>query len=144
MFKLIHGFLFFSGENDNDKFLISWFGLMQVFGLLTKPIVRLMISSKHLSRSLSIDSTATPKSYTVPLLSNGQDSEADLGIHQIPRPSSLRMLLAAPTHTVHHYWRKFDNAFMRPVFGGRGFVPFIPGSPTERQNVNPWQSEGAH
>jgi sodium/hydrogen exchanger 8 len=28
----------------------------------------------------------------------------------------------------HHYWRKFDDGFMRPVFGGRGFVP---GSPTE-------------
>nr|UFP37804.1 NHX2 [Lonicera japonica] len=115
-----------------------------VFGLLTKPLVRLMIPSKHLSRSLSIDSAASPKSYAVPLLSNGQDSEAELGSHQIPRPTSLRMLLTTPSHTVHHYWRKFDNAFMRPVFGGRGFVPFIPGSPTERQNVNPWQSEGAH
>jgi hypothetical protein len=29
-------------------------------------------------------------------------------------------------------WRKFDDRFMRPVFGGRGFVPFVPGSPVER------------
>lgn len=61
------------------------------------------------------------------------DSEIDLEQH-IARPSSLRMLLSKPTHTVHYYWRKFDNAFMRPVFGGRGFVPFVPGSPTEQSS----------
>ncbi|XP_058203256.1 sodium/hydrogen exchanger 1-like [Rhododendron vialii] len=99
-----------------------------VFGLLTKPLVRLLLPSpKQLSRALSSEPT-TPKSFIVPLLSNGQDSEVDLAPH-VPRPSSLRMLLAAPTHSVHYYWRKFDNAFMRPVFGGRGFVPVIPGSP---------------
>lgn len=111
-----------------------------VFGLLTKPIIMLMLpSSKQLSRMLSTEST-TPKSFTIPLLLNGQDSEADLGSHIVPSPPSLRMLLTTPSHTVHHYWRKFDNAFMRPVFGGRGFVPYIPGSPTEVQNsADQWQ-----
>ena len=104
---------------------------MQVFGLLTKPLVRLLLPSpKHLSRTLSSEPT-TPKSLIVPFIDNGQNSEADLGIH-IPRPTSLRMLLSTPAHTVHYYWRKFDNAFMRPVFGGRGFVPFVPGSPIEQ------------
>ncbi|KAI8566117.1 hypothetical protein RHMOL_Rhmol02G0014700 [Rhododendron molle] len=99
-----------------------------VFGLLTKPLVRLLLPSpKQLSRALSSEPT-TPKSFIVPLLTNGQDSEVDLAPH-VPRPSSLRMLLAAPTRSVHYYWRKFDDAFMRPVFGGRGFVPVIPGSP---------------
>lgn len=78
---------------------------------------------------------ATPlrKSFNVPHL-NGQDSEADLDLVSpgIPRPTSLRMLLTRPSHSVHHYWRKFDNSFMRPVFGGRGFVPFVPGSPIEQ------------
>ncbi|KAL5712800.1 monovalent cation:H+ antiporter [Ranunculus cassubicifolius] len=103
-----------------------------VFGLLTKPIVRLMLPPpKHLLRSLSsISSESSPKSLLNPLLGNGQESDADLG--NIPRPTSLRMLLTNSTHTVHHYWRKFDDGFMRPVFGGRGFVPFVPGSPTER------------
>ncbi|KAF9621813.1 hypothetical protein IFM89_028251 [Coptis chinensis] len=101
-----------------------------VFGLLTKPIVRLMLPSQHLGRMLSSEST--PKSLQTPLLGNGLDSEADLGSPDVPRPTSLRMLLTNSTHTVHHYWRKFDDAFMRPVFGGRGFVPFVPGSPTER------------
>uniref|UniRef100_A0A5B6Z7X6 Sodium/hydrogen exchanger n=1 Tax=Davidia involucrata TaxID=16924 RepID=A0A5B6Z7X6_DAVIN len=109
-----------------------------VFGLMTKPLVRLLLPSpKHLNRMLSSEPT-TPKSFTVPLLGNGQDSESDLGGHNVPRPTSLRMLLTTPSHTVHYYWRKFDNAFMRPVFGGRGFVPFVPGSPTE-QSVHQWQ-----
>ncbi|EOY10658.1 Sodium/hydrogen exchanger [Theobroma cacao] len=83
---------------------------------------------------------STPKSVTVPLLGSGQDSFED-GLGGIPRPSSIRALLTTPTHTVHHYWRKFDDAFMRPVFGGRGFVPFVPGSPTERSEHNQpqWQ-----
>ncbi|OIT22444.1 PREDICTED: sodium/hydrogen exchanger 2-like [Nicotiana attenuata] len=101
-----------------------------VFGLMTKPLIRFMLPSpKHLTRMISSEPT-TPKSFIVPLLESAQDSEADLGQH-IPRPNSLRMLLSTPSHTVHRYWRKFDNAFMRPVFGGRGFVPFVPGSPTE-------------
>ncbi|CAN4106203.1 unnamed protein product [Withania somnifera] len=101
-----------------------------VFGLMTKPLIRLLLPSpKHLSRMISSEPT-TPKSFIVPLLDSAQDSEADLG-QSVPRPHSLRMLLSTPSHTVHRYWRKFDNAFMRPVFGGRGFVPFVPGSPTE-------------
>ncbi|KAJ4967822.1 hypothetical protein NE237_014523 [Protea cynaroides] len=103
-----------------------------VFGLLTKPLVRLLLPQKPLS-SIVISEPSSPKSFTTPLLENGQhDSEADLGRPIIPRPTSLRMLLSTPSHTVHHYWRKFDDRFMRPVFGGRGFVPFVPGSPTER------------
>lgn len=76
-----------------------------------------------------------------PLLS-GLDSEADLGLGgpDVPRPSSIRALLTTPTRSVHRYWRKFDDAFMRPMFGGRGFVPYVPGSPTERNAPPPqWQ-----
>ncbi|CAB4293369.1 unnamed protein product [Prunus armeniaca] len=117
-----------------------------VFGLMTKPLVRILLpSSKHISSMISSE-PSSPKSITVPLLSNEQDSEVSLGVQDseanhgpvnIPRPTSLRMLLSSPSHTVHHYWRKFDNAFMRPVFGGRGFVPYVPGSPVE-QNDHQW------
>ncbi|KAA3485322.1 sodium/hydrogen exchanger 2-like [Gossypium australe] len=109
-----------------------------VFGLMTKPLVRILLPSpKHLSRMLSSEPT-TPKSFFLPLLDNGQGSEAEQGNRSVVRPSSLRMLLTTPSHTVHYYWRKFDDSFMRPVFGGRGFVPFVPGSPTE-QNGPQWQ-----
>ncbi|XP_072993709.1 sodium/hydrogen exchanger 1-like [Typha latifolia] len=103
-----------------------------VFGLMTKPLVRLLLPTRHLSRSVSITSEpSSPKSFLSPLLGNGQHSELETG-QSIPRPTSLRMLLTTPSRSVHHYWRKFDDAFMRPMFGGRGFVPFVPGSPTER------------
>lgn len=105
-----------------------------VFGLITKPLIRILLPSpKHLSRMISSE-PITPKSFLVPLLGGGGE-EGNGGVEEgghVPRPPSLRMLLATPSHTVHHYWRKFDDAFMRPVFGGRGFVPYVPGSPTEQ------------
>ncbi|XP_047315114.1 sodium/hydrogen exchanger 2-like [Impatiens glandulifera] len=109
-----------------------------VFGLLTKPLVRVLLPSpKHLHRMISSEPT-TPKFLSEALLLEVQDSELDLdsvsraGGPSVFRPSSLRMLLTTTHRSVHYYWRKFDDAFMRPVFGGRGFVPFVPGSPTER------------
>ncbi|KAK6930105.1 Cation/H+ exchanger [Dillenia turbinata] len=109
-----------------------------VFGLMTKPLVRFLLPSpKGLPRMVSSE-PSSPKSLSVPLLGNGQESETDLNNGQsVPRPTSLRMLFSTPSRTVHHYWRKFDDAFMRPVFGGRGFVPFVPGSPTE-QSARGW------
>ncbi|XP_026655817.1 sodium/hydrogen exchanger 2-like isoform X2 [Phoenix dactylifera] len=103
-----------------------------VFGLMTKPLIRLLLPSggKH-SGSMSSE-PSTPKSLLSALLPNGQESQLEAGGLIVERPSSLRMLLSKPSHTVHYYWRKFDDAFMRPVFGGRGFVPFVPGSPTEQ------------
>ncbi|KAG6435489.1 hypothetical protein SASPL_100363 [Salvia splendens] len=121
-----------------------------VFGLITKPLVRFLLpSSEGLSRMVSAD-PLTPNSFTVPLLGECQDSVAELfsgngqvseGGQGIARPSSLRMLLTRPTRTVHYYWRKFDDAFMRPVFGGRGFVPYIPGSPTEQSMHLPGEAK---
>nr|BAP90754.1 vacuolar Na+/H+ antiporter [Nelumbo nucifera] len=108
-----------------------------VFGLMTKPLVRILLPSpKHLSSIVSSE-PSSPKSFFAPLLENGRGSEVDMACTSIPRPSSLRMLFTFPTHTVHYYWGKLDDAFMRPVFGGGGFVPFVPGSPTER-SVHPW------
>ncbi|KAL2942344.1 Sodium/hydrogen exchanger 2 [Bienertia sinuspersici] len=114
-----------------------------VFGLLTKPLILFLLPHpKHFTSASTVSDTGSPKSFSLPLLEGRQDSEGDLVNHDeetnhrpIARPGSLRMLLNAPTHTVHHYWRKFDDSFMRPVFGGRGFVPFVPGSPTEQSTA---------
>nr|ASM90215.1 Na+/H+ exchanger 2 [Sesuvium portulacastrum]AUS89418.1 Na+/H+ exchanger 1 [Sesuvium portulacastrum] len=115
-----------------------------VFGLLTKPLILFLLPQpKHFHSTSTVSSDlGSPKSLSLPLLGSQQESETDLGNHQgttdggIGRPSRLRMLLNAPTHTVHYYWRKFDDSFMRPVFGGRGFVPYVPGSPTEQSTNN--------
>ncbi|KAL6517200.1 monovalent cation:H+ antiporter, CPA1 (nhx1) [Orobanche hederae] len=124
-----------------------------VFGLLTKPLVRFLRPSPKSVNLMISSEPLTPNSFTVPLLGEGQDSVSELfsgnGMasehhedgRDVARPSSLRMLLTKPTKTVHYYWRKFDNAFMRPVFGGRGFVPYVPGSPTE-QSLHQHQRQG--
>ncbi|XP_057423946.1 sodium/hydrogen exchanger 2-like [Lotus japonicus] len=110
-----------------------------VFGMLTKPLIRLLLphTDTKTDSMASLD-PSTPKSFTVPLLGSAQDSVGDFDAHEIRRPSSIRALLSTPTHTVHRLWRKFDNSFMRPVFGGRGFVPVEPGSPSDRSNGHQW------
>lgn len=100
-----------------------------VFGLLTKPLVSFLLPS---SGSASSSEPGTPKSMYQPLLEGGTENSAfDMNAYGHPIPSNLRLLLTTPTHTVHRLWRKFDDTFMRPVFGGRGFVPYVPGSPPE-------------
>ncbi|KAK3119300.1 hypothetical protein QOZ80_9BG0717490 [Eleusine coracana subsp. coracana] len=102
-----------------------------VFGILTKPLIRLLNPPRYLSREQSaLSEPSSPKTFLERLIENGPDADLENGV-SLRRPSSLRLLLASPTRSVHYYWRKFDNSFMRPVFGGRGFVPFVPGSPTE-------------
>lgn len=107
---------------------------------MTQPLIRILLPPPNLTVSMTRADSSTPKSVTAPLLGAAQDSEADLDGH-IHRPSSIRALLTTPTHTVHRYWRKFDDAFMRPVFGGRGFVPVDPGSPTESKGPYQWHGE---
>ncbi|XP_077239880.1 sodium/hydrogen exchanger 1-like isoform X2 [Tasmannia lanceolata] len=97
-----------------------------VLGLVTKPLVRFLLPSQ------SISEPSSPTSLLLPLLENGQGSEDEVGGHVVPRPTSLRMLLRTPSHhTIHYYWRKFDDTYMRPIFGGRGFTESLPGLPTE-------------
>ncbi|KAH7678781.1 Cation/H+ exchanger CPA1 family protein [Dioscorea alata] len=105
-----------------------------IFGLMTKPLIRLLLpsSQKHLDGE-SLEPSSS-KIFLQPLLGNEQDSEVEVRGQNITRPTSLRMLLSKPSHTVHYYWRKFDDAFMRPVFGGRGFVSVLPTSPTEQHD----------
>lgn len=115
-----------------------------VFGLLTKPLIMFLLPQQRHFNSTSTVSTdlGSPKLFTLPLLEDNEDicengnQEGNGPDRGVRRPSSLRMLLKAPTHTVHYYWRKFDDSFMRPVFGGRGFVPYVPGSPTEPTTNN--------
>jgi len=102
-----------------------------VFGLMTKPLIRILLPQPKHTTSATASDPSSPKSLTVSLLGSTQDS-FNFSASDIPRPSSIRALLTTPTHTVHYYCRKFDNAFMRPMFGGRGLVRFVPGSPTER------------
>ncbi|KAL3531417.1 hypothetical protein ACH5RR_010739 [Cinchona calisaya] len=100
-----------------------------VFGLLTKPLVKLLLlSSTHDLKHMISSEPASATSFVMPLLDNEEELEADNESGNIRYPSSLCMLLTTPTNTIHYYWRKFDDAVMRPVFGGRGFTRLDSGS----------------
>lgn len=101
-----------------------------VFGLLTKPIVKFLFpgSSSHVDESQAWG----PKSIMMPLMGSGDRNvvvveEEETGGGE-DETSNLKRLFSNPTNTIHYYWRKFDDAFMRPLFGGRGFVSYVTGT----------------
>uniref|UniRef100_A0A452XZH4 Cation/H+ exchanger transmembrane domain-containing protein n=1 Tax=Aegilops tauschii subsp. strangulata TaxID=200361 RepID=A0A452XZH4_AEGTS len=101
-----------------------------VFGLLTKPLINLLIPPRP-GTAADISS----QSFLDPLTASLLGSDFDVG--QLTPQTNLQYLLTMPTRSVHRVWRKFDDKFMRPMFGGRGFVPFVPGSPIERSVHGP-------
>ncbi|KAG2694890.1 hypothetical protein I3760_08G165000 [Carya illinoinensis] len=99
-----------------------------VFGSITKPLIGAVLL-RHAKPTIS-DATDIPslEDLNILFLESGDPSEQ---INSPPtRKNSLRLLITNPTYTVHYWWRKFDDKCMRPVFGGRGFVPFVPSSPS--------------
>ncbi|KVI03980.1 hypothetical protein Ccrd_017706 [Cynara cardunculus var. scolymus] len=105
-----------------------------VFGLLTKPIVKLLMPQ---SSSVDHSQPSSPTtSIMMPLLGHSihvleteiRDDDDDDDEENVPITTSLHILFNNPTNTIHHYWRKFDDAFMRPLFGGRGFISYVTGT----------------
>ncbi|GMY21435.1 sodium/hydrogen exchanger 1-like [Fagus crenata] len=101
-----------------------------VFGSITKPLIE-AVMLRHAKPAHS-DATDIPSldDLQISFLENCDPSDQGGTNQPARRKGSLSMLISNPTSTVHYFWRKFDDKFMRPVFGGRGFVPFVPGSPT--------------
>lgn len=106
--------------------------------MMTKPLIRFLLPlgpvPKRKNSRVNLEGTS-PKSVTVPFLGDNQGSEVEIDSNDFHRPSSIRDLLTTPTYTVHRLWRKFDDTIMRPVFGGRGFVPVRP--TTQNENDQP-------
>lgn len=96
---------------------------------MTKPLVRLLMPPSIFNCNVLSSEPSSPKSSMLPLLRSSQDPENDTGDQDIHRPASLSRLLS--THTIHRYWRNYDDTYMRPLFGGRGFVLPVPGPPTD-------------
>lgn len=103
----------------------------QVFGSITKPLIETMLFRRS-KPAANLDSE--PASLEdIHLMFLERENVAATGQGNLgpnPMRSSLSLLIRHPTSTVHYFWRQFDDRFMRPVFGGRGFVPIVPGSPT--------------
>ncbi|XP_013609990.1 PREDICTED: sodium/hydrogen exchanger 4 [Brassica oleracea var. oleracea] len=91
-----------------------------VFGFLTKPLVNYLLphdeSSQNTGNSRCKQSApGSPKEdATLPLLSFDESTSTNLSRAK----DSLTLLIEQPVYTIHRYWRKFDDTYMRPVFGG--------------------------
>ncbi|XP_074310868.1 sodium/hydrogen exchanger 4 [Silene latifolia] len=80
-----------------------------VFGFLTKPLILYLVPHTPPQES------KTPKEdLTLPMLSMDESASTNLSRAK----DSLALLMERPIHIIHSYWRKFDDAYMRPTFGG--------------------------
>ncbi|PKA51343.1 Sodium/hydrogen exchanger 4 [Apostasia shenzhenica] len=85
-----------------------------VLGVLTKPLVSV------LTRKTPDNEQRIPtEDLTHPLLALEESSASGF----LKATRSLSILLERPAHTIHFYWRKFDDAYMRPLFGGPTVSP---------------------
>ncbi|KAM0942526.1 putative cation/H+ exchanger, cation/H+ exchanger, CPA1 family, sodium/solute symporter superfamily [Dioscorea sansibarensis] len=90
-----------------------------VFGILTKPLIDHLLPPHAQEHQNNKPENNSPRDeLNLPLLS--RDDSWPTGI--LKAKHSLTMLLERPAHTIHYYWRKFDDAHMRPLFGG----PLLP------------------
>jgi len=105
---------------------------MQVFGTLTPPLIAWLYPPHHGPNSSDVSGGLSPKAsldgdYHLLLGYREQDSgenedAMDPFSRDLSRFQSLRELLTASRSTIHAVWRRFDDAYMRPTFGGRGYV----------------------
>nr|AVA17661.1 Na+/H+ antiporter family protein 5 [Populus heterophylla] len=100
-----------------------------VCGSVTKPLIEAVLLRHGKPMVSDFTDNVSLEDLRVQLLESGDPSNSNNN-QPARRASSLRLLISHPTTTVHYFWRKFDDRFMRPMFGGRGFVPFVPSTPT--------------
>ena len=88
---------------------------IQVFGFLTKPLIRCLLPLNQATNSASNSGPKfTEEDITLPLLSMEESAATNV----LRAKDSLSMLMERPVYTIHFFWRKFDDYYMRPIFGG--------------------------
>ncbi|KAF8410814.1 hypothetical protein HHK36_003351 [Tetracentron sinense] len=86
-----------------------------VFGFLTKPLINVLLPHHAMDDHDSLEpDSPKEEDLILPLLSFEESTTTNF----IRAKSRLSMLIERPVYTIHFYWRKFDDAYMRPVFGG--------------------------
>lgn len=83
--------------------------LLQVFGFFTMPLISNLLPPNELDRQPTVE-----EEFTLPLLSLEESAATNI----LRAKDSLSMLIERPVFAIHTYWRKFDDTYMRPVFGG--------------------------
>ncbi|KAH6786333.1 Na+/H+ exchanger 3 [Perilla frutescens var. hirtella] len=84
-----------------------------VFGFLTKPLIRYLLPHGG-GGSLDREPTISKEDMRLPLLSFEESASTNL----LRAKDSLSRLIERPVYTIHSFWRRFDDAYMRPAFGG--------------------------
>ncbi|KAE8660232.1 P-loop containing nucleoside triphosphate hydrolases superfamily protein [Hibiscus syriacus] len=121
---------FSNSENENTEdsaLMITCTMILVMFstvlmGSITKPLIEALALLRHARQNVS-DATDISSLEDLRILLIESGAPSDMLENQLAAASRR-------SSTVHHLWRKFDDRFMRPVFGGRESVPFVPGSPT--------------
>ncbi|XP_040860675.1 sodium/hydrogen exchanger 4 isoform X2 [Glycine max] len=86
-----------------------------VFGFLTKPLIRYLLPHSATRKSISHSESGPPfDDLNLPFLSLEESAATNISRAK----ASLSMLIESPVFTIHRYWRRFDDAYMRPIFGG--------------------------
>ncbi|KAH9652125.1 Sodium/hydrogen exchanger 4 [Citrus sinensis] len=86
-----------------------------VFGFLTRPLVKYLLPHpQHATNNSCREPKSPNEDMNLPLLSFDESTTTNL----LRAKDSLSMLLDRPVYTIHSFWRRFDDTYMRPVFGG--------------------------
>ncbi|CAA6663560.1 unnamed protein product [Spirodela intermedia] len=128
-----------SSTSSDDAFLITnsiivvLFSTM-VFGSVTNPLIQVTLFRQ--SRPAPAADMDPPSLEDIRLLflepaNRGVDEG---GSNQ--RRSGVGLIIRHPTSAAHYFWRWFDDRFMRPIFGGRGFMRLIHGFPPHEETEN--------
>ncbi|KAJ6883591.1 sodium/hydrogen exchanger 1 isoform X3 [Populus alba x Populus x berolinensis] len=100
-----------------------------VCGSVTKPLIEAVLLRHRKPMVSDFTDNLSLEDLSVLLLESADPNNSNNN-QPAGRASSFRLLISHPTTTVHYFWRKFDDRFMRPMFGGPGLVPFVPSTPT--------------
>lgn len=85
-----------------------------MFGFLTKPLITYLLPHTATSNIQRKESKDISDDLNLPLLSFEESASTNISRAK----DNLSMLMESPVHTIHSYWRRFDDAYMRPMFGG--------------------------
>ncbi|KAF5478997.1 hypothetical protein F2P56_005512 [Juglans regia] len=96
-----------------DTIVIVLFSTL-VFGFLTKPLISYLIPHHETIKIGQRESSSPREDLNTPLISLEEPTTSNI----TRAKDSLSMLIERPVCTIHFYWRKFDDAYMRPIFGG--------------------------
>lgn len=82
--------------------------------MLTKPLINCLLPRHPHDSILHREPTSAQEDLTLPLLSFDESTATNIARAK----ESFSMLMESPVYTIHYYWRKFDDCYMRPIFGG--------------------------